>query len=69
MKAYIGDSVYITIDALGVELTTENGLPTDPSNKIYLEWQVYLTMMKLVDEVFAEHARHSKKPRDDDKKK
>ena len=37
-KVYLGDSVYAVLDELGaVTLTTENGLPTDPSNTIYLE--------------------------------
>jgi hypothetical protein len=41
-KMYLGDSVYCRVDPDGVfVLTTENGLPTDPSNKIYLEPDVY----------------------------
>ena len=36
-KVYLGDSVYAEHDGYGVILTTENGLPTDPSNTIYLE--------------------------------
>lgn len=40
-KIYLGDSVYASTDALGrVVLTTENGLPDDPSNKIVLEAEV-----------------------------
>lgn len=36
-KVYLGDSVYAVFDGHGIALTTENGLPTDPSNRIYLE--------------------------------
>ena len=36
-KFYLGDSVYVEFDGVGVVLTTENGLPDDPSNKIYLD--------------------------------
>jgi len=37
-KEYIGDSVYVEMGGYGeLILTTENGLPTDPSNTIVLE--------------------------------
>lgn len=37
-KRYIGDSVYVEFDGnISLILTTENGIPTDPSNKIVLE--------------------------------
>lgn len=40
-KAYLGDSVYADIDDFGgIILTTENGLPNDPSNEIYMEPEV-----------------------------
>jgi hypothetical protein len=40
-KAYLGDSVYVELDDFGrIVLTTENGLPDDPSNKIILEPEV-----------------------------
>lgn len=37
-KTYIGDSVYVSLGAYHGEvvLTTENGFPDDPSNKIVL---------------------------------
>ena len=41
MKEYLGDSVYADTDGFGIWLTTENGLATDPSNRIYLEPDVY----------------------------
>lgn len=41
-KEYIGDSVYVEFDGnYSLILTTENGIPTDPSNKIVLEDTVW----------------------------
>lgn len=41
-KRYIGDSVYVEFDGdYSLILTTENGIPTDPSNKIVLEDMVW----------------------------
>jgi hypothetical protein len=37
VKEYLGDSVYATWDGFNIILTTENGLQTDPSNKICIE--------------------------------
>ena len=36
-KVYLGDSVYATHDGYHIILTTENGLPDDPSNRVALE--------------------------------
>lgn len=36
-KTYLGDSVYADFDGYHIILTTENGLPTDPSNRIAIE--------------------------------
>lgn len=36
-KTYLGDSVYVACEGGMFKLTTENGLPTDPSNTIYLD--------------------------------
>ena len=47
-KAYIGDSVYVDWDGQGLILTTENGLPGDPSNRIYLEAEVYCALTEYV---------------------
>jgi len=47
VKEYIGDGVYANPDVGGVELTTENGLEGDPSNTIYLEWEVLETLITL----------------------
>jgi hypothetical protein len=39
-KVYLGDSVYAMKEDDGITLTTENGLPGDPSNTIFLEPEV-----------------------------
>ena len=43
-KKYIGDSVYATIDEVGMVLTTENGF--GPTNTIYLDFD---TLHSLVE--------------------
>jgi hypothetical protein len=43
-KQYLGDSVYAEFDGYGVWLTTENGYPDDPRNKIYLEPSVLASL-------------------------
>jgi hypothetical protein len=41
-KTYLGDSVYAQINEHGqLVLTTENGVPEDPSNQIVMEPEVY----------------------------
>lgn len=48
-KMYLGDSVYVSVDeAGGIILTTENGLPDDPSNSIYLEPEVYTALVDYI---------------------
>lgn len=45
-KCYLGDSVYVEFDERRrVKLTTENGLPTDPSNVIFLEPEVIASFL------------------------
>jgi len=53
-KIYLGDSVYAKFDGFGFWLTTENGLPNDPSNEIYLEPQVIVSLNRFVDEKIKE---------------
>lgn len=48
-KTYLGDSVYAQRGDGGFWLTTENGYPDDPRNKIFLEIEVYISLMKWVD--------------------
>lgn len=50
-KQYLGDSVYVNFDGGVLELTTENGLPSDPSNLIILELKVYEALVKYVDDL------------------
>lgn len=45
-KVYLGDSVYAAFDGYHIVLTTENGYPTDPSNTIALEPDVYTALMR-----------------------
>lgn len=48
MKVYLGDSVYADHDGYHLILTTENGYPDDPRNRIALEpevWQAAQTYM------------------------
>ena len=51
-KEYLGDSVYVSIDPwdAGIILTTENGLPNDPSNKIYMEPEVLFKLDKYISQ-------------------
>ena len=48
-KAYLGDSVYASFDGYHIVLTTENGLPSDPSNTIALEPAVYSALKLYVE--------------------
>lgn len=48
-KVYLGDSVYAAYDGAGITLTTENGLPTDPSNTIYIEPEVVRSLLIFMD--------------------
>ena len=50
-KRYLGDSVYANFDGYHVVLTTENGLPDDPSNQIALEPQVIDALNQYADYV------------------
>ena len=49
MKEYLGDSVYVEEESGGYVLTTENGLPGDPSNLIFLEDSVYRALVRFVE--------------------
>lgn len=46
-KDYLGDSVYVeSTKARQIILTTENGLPGDPSNLIALEMETLEALLK-----------------------
>lgn len=49
-KRYIGDSVYVEIENGMLKLTTENGLPEDPSNTIFLELEVFHALVRYFEE-------------------
>lgn len=53
-KDYLGDSVYAEWDGYHVVLTTENGFPTDPSNRIALDPDVLAALQRYVARVKAE---------------
>ena len=48
-KQYLGDSVYVEIEHGGIKLTTNNGLPDDPRNVIFLEPEVYALLVSYVE--------------------
>lgn len=50
-KDYIGDSVYVQTDGYHIILTTENGYPDDPRNRIALEPAVYNALLEWVERV------------------
>lgn len=50
-KEYLGDSVYAQIGQGFVILTTENGLPDDPSNKIFMEESVIKAFLRYVERI------------------
>lgn len=47
-KLYLGDSVYVTYDGFHIWLTTENGYPDDPRNRIALEPAVWNALTQYV---------------------
>lgn len=51
MKTYLGDSVYVEIDNDQIILTTENGWPDDPRNRIVLEPEVYNELVKYINRI------------------
>ncbi len=50
-KQYIGDSIYAEFKDNQLILTTENGLPTDPSNTIIFEPEVWRALTNYVDNI------------------
>ena len=48
-KQYLGDSVYAEFDGFGIWLTTNNGYPDDPRNKIYMEPQIVFAFKKYLE--------------------
>jgi hypothetical protein len=58
MKHYLGDSVYAEFDEWNrLVLTTENGLPTDPSNIIVLEPEVLNALYLFCEKALTEQKK------------
>ena len=56
-KEYLGDSVYVEFNVMGdLILTTENGLPGDPSNEIMLDDHCITALLRYLDRVRAARA-------------
>jgi hypothetical protein len=49
-KRYLGDSVYADDDGYRIILTTENGYPDDPRNRIALDLEVRNALVTLIKE-------------------
>lgn len=47
-KDYLGDSVYCDYDGYHLILTTENGGPNDPSNRICIDADVFAALERYV---------------------
>ena len=56
-KVYLGDSIYADFDGYAVVLTTENGLPDDPSNRIILEPDILTALNNYWTRLQADHAQ------------
>ncbi len=50
-KVYLGDSVYANFEGSSIILTTENGYPDDPRNRIVLELEVYQALLAYVKSI------------------
>ena len=59
-KRYLGDSVYADFDGYHIILTTENGLPGDPSNRIALESDTLAALNKYKEDII-KHTRAADK--------
>lgn len=56
-EEYLGDSVYVKWDGYNIELTTKNGLPTDPSNLIIMEPEVQVAFIKYIERIIQNDKR------------
>lgn len=52
MKDYLGDSVYADLHNGMILLTTENGKPDDPSNAIYIDREVFISLTRYAKRVW-----------------
>lgn len=59
-KTYVGDSVYVEFDGLYIIVTTENGYPDDPRNRIAMEpdvWRKFKQWAIALDSAIREYRR------------
>ena len=56
-KRYLGDGVYVQEHDYGLLLTTENGI--EVLDKIYLEPEVYLSLVQFIQEISERNASQS----------
>ncbi len=66
-KRYIGDSVYIEFDGFNIILTTNNGYPDDPRNRIAMEPAVLESFRRWVKELEGAIAAYRKAEREEAK--
>lgn len=59
-KTYLGDSVYAQFDGYHIVLTTENGLPSGPSNTIALEPAVLSALVRFRNDIYAPERTNAK---------
>jgi hypothetical protein len=52
-KVYLGDSVYADFDGWHIVLTTENGYPDDPRNRICIGPDEYQGLIRYVESLRA----------------
>ena len=50
-KVYLGDSVYAEFDGYGIILTTNNGYPDDPRNKIMLDPDTIEALLYFIENI------------------
>ena len=55
-KCYLGDGAYVDFDGFALVLTTENGI--SETNRIVLEPEVYMALVRYVEELKGEEADH-----------
>ena len=58
-KEYLGDGCYATFDGFAITLTTEDGTP-GATNRIYLEPEVYISLVRFRNRMVAALEPNSK---------
>lgn len=60
-RVYLGDSVYAEFDGYHIILTTNNGYPDDPRNRIALEPEVWQALRHYVAQLVAKAQKEREK--------